>query len=50
MVFAAPELVETEPVQVFHQVKVTLELQRRVLSHRMVRRQERAEANATDIP
>src|SRR5262245_37961879 len=44
MVLAAPELVVAELVQVLHQVEVAAELQHRVLADRMVRSEERAEA------
>ena len=42
--FAAPELVESQPVEVFHEIEVSLELQDRVLTDRVVRGQERAES------
>jgi hypothetical protein len=43
MVLPTPELVEAETVQVGGEVEVTLELERGVLAHRMVWREERSE-------
>jgi hypothetical protein len=37
MVFAAPELIETQPVDVFHEVEVAAELQHWVLTNGMMR-------------
>jgi hypothetical protein len=44
MVFAAPELVESEPIEVLGEVEVTLELQRRVFAGGVVRGEEGSEA------
>ena len=46
VVLAAPELVEPEAVEVGHQLEVALEQQRRVLAGRVVRGEERTEAQA----
>ena len=43
---AAPELVEAEPIEVFGEVDVALELQRRVFTGRMVGGEERSETQA----
>ncbi len=43
VVLAAPELVESEPVEVRGELEIALELQRRILAERVVRSQERAE-------
>jgi hypothetical protein len=44
VVLSAPELVVPEPVEVLHQIEVAPEQQRWALAQRMVRSQERAEA------
>jgi hypothetical protein len=46
MVFTAPELVETEVVEMGGELDVALELERRVLADRMVWRQEGSEFEA----
>jgi len=46
MVFAAPEFVVAELVELFHQVEVPAELQHRVLADRMVGCEERTEPHA----
>ena len=46
MVFTAPELVETEPIEVFREVEVALELQCWVLTGRVVGGEERSETHA----
>ncbi len=46
MVLAAPELVETEPVEMFGELDVALELESRVLAGRVVRGEKGAEAQA----
>ena len=46
MVFAAPELVEAEPIEVFGEVDVALELQRRVFPGGVVGGEERSETQA----
>ena len=43
---AAPELVEAEAVEVLGEVEIALELERRVLTERVMRRQERAELDS----
>jgi hypothetical protein len=43
MVFATPELIESEPIHVINELKISLQLQRRVLPDRVVGCQERAE-------
>ncbi len=43
VMLAAPELVVAEPVEVFDEVEVALELEHRVLTERMVWRKKRAE-------
>jgi GNAT superfamily N-acetyltransferase len=46
VVFTAPELVETEPIEVLCEVEVALELQRGVLTGRMVGGEEGSETHA----
>jgi uncharacterized caspase-like protein len=43
MVFAAPEFIVSEAVQMFHQVEIAAELQHRVLTDRMMRGEEGSE-------
>ena len=49
MVFAAPEFVEAETVEVLGEVDVALELQRRVLAGGVMRGEERSEAQAGHV-
>jgi hypothetical protein len=46
VVLAAPELVLTQPIELFDQVDVALELQGGVLTDRVVRRKEGAKFHA----
>ena len=43
MVFAAPELVVAETVEMLHEVEIAAELQHRMLAHRMMRSEKGAE-------
>jgi len=43
MVFAAPELVIAEPVELLDEVEIAAELQQRMLADRMMRGEEGAE-------
>jgi hypothetical protein len=45
MMLAAPEFIESQPVEMLGQVQIALELQSRVLADRMMRCQECAETD-----
>ncbi len=47
MVFTTPELVEPQPIQVFGEVEVTLELQRRMFAGGVMRGEKRSETHAS---
>ena len=48
--FADPDLVEAQAVEVFDELEVTFERERRVLARRMERRHEESEAHPSIRP